>query len=1845
MSENDPKLLTKISPLIEGQIPEFVQKDHPKFVDFIKHYYQYLEAGRLTLTSTVFYITQETATTSYVLQETDNSDRIVGEIGIGTDQFINGETVTGSTSGVSATVLVEDVRNSYLYISSNQKFVTGETITGGTSGSTATITEYRANPIQNIQQLLEYADVDNTIYDFLDQMRVSFMNAIPNTLASGVSKRDLLKNIKDLYSAKGTSEGLKLFTKILLGEQPDVIYPNQYMMRASDGNWGKTTIMRVQPNFGVSGDEVVNQLITGQSSGATATVERQISFQQGTVSVTEFVISNIIGTFTSGELVTGTSTQRDVTVAFTLTSMFSSGVVVNDGILHSNFEDVEVENVGNGFATMIVNGIKTGSVSGVEVDDVGSKYEVGDVLTFTSASADTDISEAEGFVSMIGGGIQLETGTLDDSSITTDTLILEEDTNVHLEPFTIILENVESDVVIGDGDTKVFTLTNVNSNNEASVTLTFNNVRTDSVDQTGTTVWTISGTTLTFTDAPANGDKIFVQGNPVNNIILDGTDVSSTDAGHTLFTESGLDFEALDTYKTDTDQIVLEADTFTNLNASSTESGAIQKLFISDGGNGYTDLPTVTITSTTGTGAALLAVTDDIGAVNELKVTDAGFNYSDTNPPDLTLRAHFVLKDVSGTFAVNNTLTSHTGTVKAFDSSTNVLDTTFENVVRVKQEQDGTFQESLELEFGTQDASGLDASIILEDEQDFDDGENIILDGTAISTSPASFETIVVKVVRNALGNNVYQINNTEQPTLVLTEGNTYYFDLSDSSLYAVSSVTGQADPTNWHQLQFSTTPDGTHGGGTQYTTGVTTSEQYINIGETGAYVQIAVATDAPDLYYYCKNHSGMGGLALTPEKVDIIDDEGSDLLLDGTSSSLDVIKLEEGVDGSDGDLRQETLMTTRNSNITLNASDANFTDQNASILLESGVDTTGTFVIIAEDNEGRVETGSISDMGDRFFLESTTLSDFGDKLLPTNDAFHIDNEGDRFAIDRYRENLDNQRLLFDATNSSGLDAGEPVGLETIGTRLVLEGTDTDASDARDKILLTDETGDGNIELNGTDSSSTDAGDDIINEDPIDFSNKDVTITDSSGATGTIVKADVATATSTVEVTSTDVGQYSGIDSIVGEDLNRIQDSYYYQDYSYEIKVGQSLSTYVNELKKAVHPAGFQPFGKVSIASTISVALRNAGTGVSGFTGDTTTFSPILASTFETIFDQTILARTESRKYEIGSRDDQIIYEDGIVNGDKIVLDGTSTSVGTTTPADVSIILESSLQPSGYDYDTAYLVLDGFDAFGDGTHITDQGSKVDVETGSIENEHENILMEDNSVLTLEDAKFGDTILYESDTRRDNESGGGRLMAETSHAPSGQAERSFVKQVTTKIETRPTPRVTRNLLIYLAETPFGNTGGAASIQLENSSSGSFESNVLILDGVLPLKEAEVAIFLEGDEDLDHIVLDGTDGSSTDAGDNILMEDGNRVLNEESITETTGRLDRIALEDNSNGVILAEADLHSYPVNFSADIGDRITLESDTDDLTIPFSEIGSLKFEEILKQDKIILGTEDLNQRSRYSNPNGLLILDQTDSSFSDIGKNILLEDEDRIALEEEVVFTENAEQNNANAVENVGIELEQSGRLILNSTEDGANNLQIDEGDNIALETSINDTIILEITGNLLSESNSTYSIVEHLIEETNSDNIILEDDPKGFDLFDTDAIILEYGGEFDRLILDGAINIGDSDGDIEHVGELVLLESSTQIFGKIELETTNRIASEGQIPIENWTLNSSANPIGGQPVIHSAEILVRTTGDIALEDATNSTSDGMLVLNGTDSSSSNAGDNFDLEGATGITV
>ena len=126
----------------------------------------------------------------------------MAEVGAGsTAAFIKGETITGATSKATAEILIDDIDQSAkkLIITSNQRFLVGETITGGTSGATGTIQSYKANPVQNMQQLLDYADTDNTVSAFLDQMHEQLMAAIPFTLASGTSKRDLIKSIRDLY--------------------------------------------------------------------------------------------------------------------------------------------------------------------------------------------------------------------------------------------------------------------------------------------------------------------------------------------------------------------------------------------------------------------------------------------------------------------------------------------------------------------------------------------------------------------------------------------------------------------------------------------------------------------------------------------------------------------------------------------------------------------------------------------------------------------------------------------------------------------------------------------------------------------------------------------------------------------------------------------------------------------------------------------------------------------------------------------------------------------------------------------------------------------------------------------------------------------------------------------------------------------------------------------------------------------------------------------------------------------------------------------------------------------------------------------------------------------------------------------------------------------------------------------------------------------------------------------------------------------------------------------------------------------------------------------------------------
>ena len=433
----------KITNLINSQVPDFIVQDHPKFLEFVKAYYTFMESAELRVTSV--------QTTDGILLETETNQEnnlLIDASRLDTDRtqldagdkiilesstygkFTRGETITGQTSNATAVILSEDLTNGRLFISAQDKFIDGETILGNSSNASATINSYRPNPVNNIQDLLNFRDPDKVISSFLTKFRNEFLNTLPETLSSNVDKRKLIKNVKSLYRAKGTSRGHELFFRLLFNENSETIYPRDQVLRASDGKWDSNLILRAIATIGDT-QNLIGRQITGQSSGATATIENAFKFIIGENEVTEFILNEdtILGTFTVGEEIRGTENDTDdIFIKATITGIPSVISLTNDGTLYEQGEILSVVGGGTG-ASINVGDIGRGSITNLFIDNGGSSYEIGDDLVFTNTG--TGGGSARAKVSVVNGGI-----TQEESTSSTDDHIVLEDETVRGDPYT-----------------------------------------------------------------------------------------------------------------------------------------------------------------------------------------------------------------------------------------------------------------------------------------------------------------------------------------------------------------------------------------------------------------------------------------------------------------------------------------------------------------------------------------------------------------------------------------------------------------------------------------------------------------------------------------------------------------------------------------------------------------------------------------------------------------------------------------------------------------------------------------------------------------------------------------------------------------------------------------------------------------------------------------------------------------------------------------------------------------------------------------------------------------------------------------------------------------------------------------------------------------------------------------------------------------------------------------------------------------------------------------------------------------------------------------------------------------
>ena len=443
--------------------------------------------------------------------------------------------------------------------------------------------------------------------------------------------------------------------------------------------------------------------------------------------------------------------------------------------------------------------------------------------------------------------------------------------------------------------------------------------------------------------------------------------------------------------------------------------------------------------------------------------------------------------------------------------------------------------------------------------------------------------------------------------------------------------------------------------------------------------------------------------------------------------------------------------------------------------------------------------------------------------------------------------------------------------------------------------------------------------------------------------------------------------------------------------------------------------------------------------------------------------------------------------------------------------------------------------------------------------GSSTNAGDNILDEDGEAYDLEDGfnAVGDSILFEAEGKTSTDDitsgtgdGAGRVMLETSHAPSGNSDRSFVTEKKIKVISQPDrPLYEKNILLYLADTPFGTTNENCGITLESGTGNLTDS--LVLDGQLPFDEDNEA----------NIVFNGTDISGSDAGDNVLLNG----------TDSNG--------NNDGDKLISESSIFSFPLGFRVDVGDRFLFDTEHNDETIPLSNISSFTFDQIRRVDQ--------------------LDLDNTDDSLNwghDDG----------------------------------GITMEDFGQIILDGTNANADN----SGFKLAHETTKRNYFTLEQSGNVIVEEFSTSSNLARmeLGDGTNEElgNILFED---AINPLEAANIKLEYDDEESVIILDATDSSGSDAGDKIDLEDSLRLRNVDVVL----LETHKIIRSRGHIPESNYTLNSTSVITKGH--VQQAEITVRSTGEIALEDATDTTdTNADYLLDETN------GNNIDLEGATGIT-
>ena len=364
------KVTAKAVSQVQNQLPSFIGEDFPLYQKFMEYYYEFMET--LCVYYSGFDIDQlpaikleDSIDGFLLLDSTDGTDNVGENLLNETEApttFTVGETVTGQTSGATATVkgvaAFTAINKVFLEPTNNTDFASGEEILGSVSTSSGTITSISRKPLNATKTFKDLIDSDETTSGLLKAFKKELYPNIRDD--ASVDLKYFIKHLKEFYRSKGSEKSFQtLFRALYAEESLDFYYPKTDLLKVSDGIWAQDTILQL--DYDVDYLNFNGLTITGATSGSTAFVSNVTTRKLGTIPLIELVLTNESGAFTVGE---------------TFSATLVSGATLSAVIL--------------------------GMLTDIEITDGGTGYDIGDSVTIVSDTTHIELEDLLGGVGFQG---------------------------------------------------------------------------------------------------------------------------------------------------------------------------------------------------------------------------------------------------------------------------------------------------------------------------------------------------------------------------------------------------------------------------------------------------------------------------------------------------------------------------------------------------------------------------------------------------------------------------------------------------------------------------------------------------------------------------------------------------------------------------------------------------------------------------------------------------------------------------------------------------------------------------------------------------------------------------------------------------------------------------------------------------------------------------------------------------------------------------------------------------------------------------------------------------------------------------------------------------------------------------------------------------------------------------------------------------------------------------------------------------------------------------------------------------------------------------------------------------